>query len=167
VSATVTLQPWDSGDLPLLERLMGRPAHDRAPRRSESPDKLRERQVRYERLTGGDRMLKIVDVASGAGVGSVGFWTKEWRDEQVYEIGWMVVPEFQGRGIAVAATAQAIKLAKRDGKHRVMHAFPDVDNAPSNAICRKLGFELVEACEFEFPKGHFMTCNDWRLDLRA
>ena len=24
---------------------------------------------------------KIVDVASGAGVGSVGFWTKEWRDD--------------------------------------------------------------------------------------
>ena len=44
---------------------------------------------------------------------------------------------------------------------------PSVDNAPSNAICRKLGFELLEACEFEFPKGHFMTCNDWRLDLRA
>jgi RimJ/RimL family protein N-acetyltransferase len=48
-----------------------------------------------------------------------------------------------------------------------MHAFPNVDNAPSNAICRKLGFELIEACEFEFPKGLFMTCNDWRLDLRA
>ncbi len=48
-----------------------------------------------------------------------------------------------------------------------MHAFPNVDNAPSNAICRKLGFELLEECEFEFPKGHFMTCNDWRLDLRA
>jgi len=48
-----------------------------------------------------------------------------------------------------------------------MHAFPNVDNAPSNAICRKLGFELLKACEFEFPKGHFMTCHDWRLDLRA
>jgi RimJ/RimL family protein N-acetyltransferase len=79
----------------------------------ESPDK-RERQGRYERLEGGDRMFKMVDVASGTGVGSVGFWTKEWRDEQVYEIGWMVVPEFQGHGIAVAATAQAIELAKRD-----------------------------------------------------
>jgi RimJ/RimL family protein N-acetyltransferase len=77
------------------------------------------------------------------------------------------VPEFQGRGIAVAATAQAIELAKCEGKHRLMHAFPNVDNAPSNAICRKLGFELIEACEFEFPKGLFMTCNDWRLDLRA
>jgi RimJ/RimL family protein N-acetyltransferase len=52
-------------------------------------------------------------VASGAGVGSVGFWTKGWRDEHVYEVGWMVVREFQGRGIAVAATAQAIEFAKR------------------------------------------------------
>ena len=163
MSATVTLEPWGSGDLPLLERLMGDPHMTEHLGGPESPDKLRERQGRYERLEGGDRMFKIVDVASGAGVGSVGFWTKEWRDEQVYEVGWMVVPEFQGRGIAVAATAQAIELAKRDDKHRFMHAFPNVDNAPSNAICRKLGFELLEACEFEFPKGHFMTCNDWRL----
>jgi RimJ/RimL family protein N-acetyltransferase len=167
VSASVTLVPWGSGDLPLLERLMGDPrmtAHLGGP---ESPDRLRARQVRYERLKGADRMFKIVDVTSGDGVGSVGFWTKEWRDEQVYEIGWMVVPESQGRGIAVAATAQAIDLAKRAAEHRFMHAFPNVENAPSNAICRKLGFELLEACDFEFPKGHLMTCNDWRLDLGA
>jgi RimJ/RimL family protein N-acetyltransferase len=163
----VTLEPWGSGDLPLLERLMGDPHMTEHLGGPESPDKLRERQGRYERLESGDCMFKIVDVVSGVGVGSVGFWTKEWRDEQAYEIGWMVVPEFQGRGIAAAATAQAIELARRDDKHRFMHAFPDVDNAPSNAICRKLGFELLEACEFEFPKGHLMTCNDWRLDLRA
>jgi hypothetical protein len=46
-------------------------------------------------------------------------------------------------------------------------AFPNVDNAPSNAICRKLGFELLGAFEFEFPKGQRLTCNDWRLDLRG
>jgi RimJ/RimL family protein N-acetyltransferase len=77
----------------------------------EGPDRLRERQARYERLKDGDRRFKIVEVASGAGVGSVGFWTKEWREEQVYETGWMVVPEFQGRGIAMTATEQAIELA--------------------------------------------------------
>jgi RimJ/RimL family protein N-acetyltransferase len=165
VSATVTLEPWSSTDLPLLKRLMGDPrmtVHLGGP---ESPAKLRERQSRYEHLEGADRMFRIVDVESGAGVGSVGFWTKEWRDAEVYEVGWMVVPEFQGRGIAVAATAQAIELARRDAAHRLMHAFPNVDNAPSNAICRKLGFELLGASEFEFPKGHFMRCNDWRLDL--
>jgi RimJ/RimL family protein N-acetyltransferase len=167
VSATVTLEPWGSGDLPLLERLMGDPRMTEHLGGPESADQLRERQGRYEHLEGGDRMFKVVDVASGAGVGSVGYWTKEWRDQQVYEVGWMVAPEFQGRGIAVAATRQAVELAKHDDMHRFMHAVPNVDNAPSNAICRKLGFELLEASEFEFPKGHFMTCNDWRLDLRT
>ena len=46
-----------------------------------------------------------------------------------------------------------------------MHAFPAVSNGASNAICRKLGFELVQAHEFEYPPGHFMLCNDWRIDL--
>jgi RimJ/RimL family protein N-acetyltransferase len=167
VSATVTLEPWGSDDLPLLERLMGDPRMTEHLGGPESPDKLRHRQRRYEQLAGGDRMFKIVDVASGAGVGSVGFWTKQWRDEAVYEVGWMVVPEFHGRGIAAAAAAQAIDFARRARRHPFMHAFPSVDNAPSNAICRKLGFELLEGCEFEFPQGHFMTCNDWRLDLSA
>jgi RimJ/RimL family protein N-acetyltransferase len=164
VSATVNLKPWDSGDFPLLERLMGDPrmtVHLGGP---ESPDKLRDRQGRYEQA---ERALKILDVESGVGVGWVGFWSREWRDEQIYEVGWSVVPEFQGRGIAAAATAQAIEIAKRDGKHPFMHAFPTPANAPSNAICRKLGFELLGPCEFEFPKGHFETCNDWRLDLRG
>src|SRR5262245_35140410 len=167
VSGTVTIEPWGRGDLPLLERLMGDPRMTEHLGGPEAPEKLRVRQGRYESVKAGDRMFKIVDTASGVGVGSVGYWTKEWRDEQVYEIGWMVVPEFQGRGIPVAATTQAIERAVRDDKHRFMHAFPSVGNAASNAICRKLGFELLEACQFEFPKGHFMTCNDWRLDLRA
>jgi RimJ/RimL family protein N-acetyltransferase len=164
VSATVSLAPWGSGDFPLLERLMGDPRMTLHLGGPESPDKLRDRQGRYEQA---ERALKIVDVESGVGVGWVGFWSREWRDEQIYEVGWAVVPEFQGRGIAAAATAQAIELAKRDGKHRFMHAFPTPANAPSNAICRKLGFELLGPCEFEFPKGHFETCNDWRLDLRG
>jgi RimJ/RimL family protein N-acetyltransferase len=167
VAASVRLDPWGSGDLPLLVRLMGDPRMTEHLGGPETPAKLLERQRRYARLEDGDRMFKIVDVATGAGVGSVGFWAKQWRDEQVYEIGWMVVPEFQGRGVAVTATEQAIALAARDGRHRFVHAFPNVENGASNAICRKLGFELVEACEFEFPKGHFMTCNDWRLDLRV
>jgi RimJ/RimL family protein N-acetyltransferase len=163
--ATVTLEPWGSADLPLLERLMGDPGMTEHLGGPEDADKLRARQRRYEQLEGANRMFKIVDAATGAGAGSVGFWSKEWRDAQIYEIGWMVVPEFQGRGVAVAATGQAIELARRAGAHRFMHAFPNVDNAPSNAICRKLGFALLGPCEFEFPKGHFMTCNDWRLGL--
>ena len=58
----MTLEPWGSGDLPLLEGLMGDPRMTEHLGGPESPDKLRERQGRYERLEGGDRMFKIVEV---------------------------------------------------------------------------------------------------------
>jgi hypothetical protein len=72
----VILQPWGSADLPLLERLMSDPVMTEHLGGPEGAEKLRERQRRYEHLPTGDRMLKIVDVASGADVGSVGFWTR-------------------------------------------------------------------------------------------
>ncbi|HVH31866.1 MAG TPA: GNAT family N-acetyltransferase, partial [bacterium] len=51
--------------------------------------------------------------------------------------------------------------------YQFLHAFPSVENGPSNAICRKLGFTLQEEADFEYPPGHSMRCNDWRLDLWA
>jgi RimJ/RimL family protein N-acetyltransferase len=135
----------------------------------ESNEKIAERQKRYERpgSSGKSGMFKIVDGATGEATGSVGYWERAWRETQVYEIGWSVLPAFQGRGIAGEATAQAIAMAKGEEKHRFLHAFPSIDNAPSNAICRKLGFTLVEECDFEYPPGNLMRCNDWRLDLFA
>ena len=134
----------------------------------ESAEKIAERHARYQRAVGpASRMFKIVDEATGEAAGSVGYWEREWRGEQVYETGWSVLPAFQGRGIAAAATALAIDAARAERKHRFLHAYPSVDNAPSNAICRKLGFTLLGEAEFEYPKGSFMTCNDWRLDLFA
>lgn len=112
-------------------------------------------------------MFKILDEATGEAVGSVGYWERTWRGGQVYEIGWSVSPAFQGQGIAALATAKGIDRARSERKHRFLHAFPSVDNAPSNAICRKLGFSLLGECEFEYPPGSLMQCNDWRLDLFA
>jgi RimJ/RimL family protein N-acetyltransferase len=131
----------------------------------ETPETIAERHERYLRAQAGDRMFRIVDSDSGEGVGSVGYWDKEWRDDDVYELGWMVLPEFQGRGIAVEATRLAIEHAAHDAKHRYVHAFPKITNGASNAICRKLGFRFLDECDFEYPKGNPIRCNDWRLDL--
>lgn len=130
----------------------------------ESPEKLADRQRRYAEP--GSGMFKIVDTETGDGIGSVGFWEREWKDENVLETGWSVIPAFQGRGIAAEATGQAIELARAAGTHRWMHAFPKVANVASNAICRKLGFELLGEEDFEYPPGTPIRCNDWRLDLR-
>jgi RimJ/RimL family protein N-acetyltransferase len=166
--SSVRLVPWGVGDLPLLERLNA-PEMTEHLGGPESAAQLARRQARYERLadSGAHRMFKIVDAATGAALGSVGYWERAWRGQAVYEIGWGVLPAFQGRGIAGMATALAIAAARTDGRHRFLHALPSVDNPPSNALCRKLGFTLVEECDFEYPPGHVMRCNDWRLDLRS
>jgi RimJ/RimL family protein N-acetyltransferase len=165
--SVVRLEPWGEGDLALLQKLMGDPEMTRHLGGPESDEQITERHARFLRLAeeGSARVCKIVLQASGEGVGSVVYWERAWRGEPVYEIGWEMLPAFQGRGIASMATKEAIAMARSDGKHRFLHAFPSVDNFPSNAICRKLGFTLVEECEFEYPKGSFMQCNDWRLDL--
>lgn len=131
----------------------------------ETQEQLEKRLRRYiTARTDEVSMFKLV--VDGAPAGSVGFWAREWKDWQVYETGWSVLPEFQGRGIASQAMMAVIEIARRAMKHAEMHAFPSVDNGPSNAICRKLGFELLGECEFEYPKGHWMPSNDWRLTLR-
>jgi RimJ/RimL family protein N-acetyltransferase len=131
----------------------------------QSQEEIADRQARYEQPD--SSRFKIVDEATGAGVGWVGYWERDWQDEQVYEIGWAVLPAFQGRGIAGAATLKVIAIARSERNHRFLHAYPSVGNAPSNAICRTLGFALLGPYEFEYPKGSLMQCNDWRLDLFA
>jgi RimJ/RimL family protein N-acetyltransferase len=163
--AAVHIEPWGEEDLPLLEKALGDPQMMQHLGGAETPEKIAKRQAGYELPDSGQ--FKIVDEATGEGVGWVGYWERTWRGEQVYEIGWSVIPAFQGRGIGGLATIQAIAMARAERKHRFLHAYPSVDNAPSNAICRKLGFTLLGPREFEYPPGRLMQCNDWRLDLFA
>ena len=165
----VHLQPWEARDLPLLRKLVGDPAMMEHLGGPESEAKIVDRQARYERTATAEdgQMFKIVDADRRVGVGSVGYWEKAWRDADVYEVGWSVLPAFQGRGIATAATALVIAKARENGRRRFAHAYPSVDNAPSNAICRKLGFTLLGPHDFEYPKGNQLRCNDWRLELFA
>jgi RimJ/RimL family protein N-acetyltransferase len=163
----VDIRPWSEGDLSLLERLMGDPAMTEYLGGPETPEKVRERHERYCRIgdTGKGRMFVIVVRPDRVAAGSVGYWEIERQGQQVWETGWSVLPEFQGQGIATRGMAVMLERARSEGKHRFIHAFPGTANAPSNALCRKLGFTFVEECEFEYPPGNPMRGNDWRLDL--
>ena len=165
----VALRPWAEGDLPLLERVMGDPAMTAHLGGPESPEKLRQRHQRYCRIgdSGKGQMFAIVVGPDLVAAGSVGYWEREEQGQQVWEVGWSVLPEFQGQGLATRATALAVASARTEGTHRFMHAYPSVDNTPSNALCRKLGFTLAGESEFEYPPGHLMRCNIWYLDLFA
>ena len=162
------LEPWSAGDLALL-RLLNAPEMTEHLGGPESEQKLLERQQKY--VVGGPAgsggMFTVVLLDEERGVGSIGYWERESDGETVYETGWAVLPECQGRGIAAEATLAVITLAAAERRHRYLHAYPSVDNPASNAICRKVGFELLGEQDFEYPPGHPMRCNDWRFDLRS
>ncbi|WP_329248763.1 GNAT family N-acetyltransferase [Streptomyces sp. NBC_01478] len=161
----VRLRPWADGDLWLLERLNSpeMTVHLGGP---ETDERLAARHRRYVGLEQGC-MYRVESAASGETVGSIGYWERAWQGEPVWETGWGVLPEFQGRGLAARAARAVVDVARDAGRHRYLHAFPGVGHHASNSVCRKAGFTLLGEVEFEYPKGCWITSNDWRIDLQG
>jgi RimJ/RimL family protein N-acetyltransferase len=164
--AEVKIEPWQEGDLDLLRRLNA-PEMMRHLGGPETDEKVVVRHRRYVDMTGPGLMYRVVLLPEAVVVGSIGYWEKDWQGATVWESGWHVLPGYQGRGIAVAATRAVVEVARAEKLHRYLHAFPSVENGPSNAVCRKAGFEFVGEYDFEYPPGHPIRCNDWRIDLRG
>ncbi len=162
----VQLEPWGESDLDLLRKINA-PEMTEHLGGPESGDQILIRHKRYMEIggTGKGKMFRIVLLPEGEVVGSVGYWERVWQDEIIFETGWSVLPTYQGRGIATFAMKKVIVKAREEQKHRYIHAFPSIHNPASNAICQKLGFAFVGECEFEYPIGNMMRCNDWCLDL--
>lgn len=159
----VMLQPYSDADLPLLEKTLGDAGMMEHLGGPETLEQIRQRHQRYLHLPETDHMFTIL--LDSQCVGHIGYWEKHWRDQFVFEMGWFVLPEYQGQGIATKAGQATIQYARGEHRYQFMHAFPSVDNPASNAICRKLGFTLLEECQFEYPPGHILMVNDWQLDL--
>jgi RimJ/RimL family protein N-acetyltransferase len=164
---TVSIRMWSDDDLDLLVRLMGDPAMTVYLGGPESVEQIEKRHQRYCQMKTSDKGRMYVILFGDQLAGSVGYWETEWQGQQIWETGWSVLPEFQGKDIATKATALVVDRARAAATHRFIHAFPSVDNNASNAICRKVGFTLQGEVEFEYPheSGQFMHCNDWQLDL--
>src|SRR4051812_2012113 len=96
----VQLVAWSDADAGLLAALNGDEAQMAHVGGAETAAKIAERQARYVIDPG---QFAVV-AADGVHAGWVGFWTREWRGATVYEIGWSILPAYQGRGLASAGT---------------------------------------------------------------
>lgn len=168
MNTPVRIEPWAATERFLdLQRRINAPemmTHLGGP---ETEEQTVARHERYAAIggKGTGRMYGVFLEPEDEAAGGIGYWETEWRGQTVYETGWSVLPEYQGRGIAAAAGEAVIAAAAQEHRHRYLHAFPSVGNAASNAICRKLGFEPCGEADFEYPKGNPLRCHDWRLDL--
>jgi RimJ/RimL family protein N-acetyltransferase len=160
----VRLRPWRADDLPLLERLLGDPAMTVYLGGPESAVKLRRLHNDYLALRPPlGRMFAILADGPAPAAGSVGYWLSDRSGETAWELGCSVLPEFQGRGIGTRALRLAPVIAWRDAD-RPIHAYPSVDNDPSNAMCAKAGFRLAGETDVEYRPGQVMRVCHWVLE---
>jgi RimJ/RimL family protein N-acetyltransferase len=163
----IALLPWSDDDLWAVERFLTDPEMMRHLGGPQSHEQVLDQHERFldAGKSGTGQMFKIVLRPASDAIGNIGYWDKMWRQELIYETGWMIFPEYQGRGYASEALAMLVAQLRREHADRSLHAFPAMTNGPSNSLCRKLGFTNLGEHEFEYPAGHPLQCNDWRLDL--
>ena len=84
-------------DLELLQQLND-PAMTKHLGGPEMDERIRQRHERYCALaeTGKGRMFVIVAEAGWVPVGLVGYWEKEWQDDIIWEVGWLMVKLITG-----------------------------------------------------------------------
>ena len=113
----------------------------------------------------GEEWIKMIvpGEAPEEAAGSVALWSHDQDGEPIAEIGWMVLPEFQGRGLAKRAVRMLLELARSDGRWGLVHAFPATTNGPSNGICRSLGFRFAGERDVTFAD-RVLRSNDWVID---
>lgn len=97
------------------------------------------------------------------GVGTVCIWTGEYKGQDVTEMGWGVLTKYQNRGFATKGVRLMLEKAKGNGRWGMIHCFTSTTNTASNAMCRRLGFELLEECDIEYD-GRPLHSNHYQYD---
>ncbi len=119
---------------------------------------------RLAAVASGAWFYKIVPAEAIGPVGTIGIWPSQFKGAPIAEMGWMLLPDYQGKGYAGKAARLLIGRVRHDRSFPSIHAFPGASNAPSNAICRKLGFSRLEDCDVGYA-GRPLKAVHWELKL--
>ncbi|WSK25446.1 GNAT family N-acetyltransferase [Streptomyces sp. NBC_01298] len=134
------------------------------PGRARYGDRTRRTRGRWARGADWAGWMVVLDPAAPEVVaGTVTLWSHESDDGPTSEIGWMVLPEHQGRGLAKLAVRTLLEQARDEGRWGLVHAFPATGNGASNGICRSLGFRFVAGREVTFAD-RVLSTNHWAID---
>ncbi|WP_392667141.1 GNAT family N-acetyltransferase [Streptomyces sp. LN785] len=98
--------------------------------------------------------------------GTVTIWSHDTDDGPISEIGWMVLPDFQGQGLGKRAVRTLLQQARDEDRWDIVHAFPATSNAASNGICRSVGFRFVSEAGVTFA-GQVLKTNHWVMAPRT
>ena len=81
-------------------------------------------------------------------IGACGLYDREGLQE--IDLGFAFLPEYEGKGYASEATTTLVKVAKTVFRLKTLQAITRLDNAGSQKLLEKLGFEHIE--NIKIPK---------------
>lgn len=161
----MTLEPLAESDLELVRAISGDPEMMKDLGGPLTEEGIVAQHRRFmDSAKKGDWAFKVVPDPGGPAAGIVCLWDGSHGDGTITEMGWLILPAFQRRGLATAAAAALIARARAEKRATAVHAFPAVSNPASNAICAKLGFEKLGVVPIDYA-GRTLTCRHWRLTL--
>jgi ribosomal-protein-alanine N-acetyltransferase len=94
-------------------------------------------------------------------IGNGGFHKWEHLHRKA-ELGYWILPEYQGKGLAAEAISAMITHGFENMALHRIEAEVETENAPSSRILRKMGFELEGIKkECEYINGRFIDLEFW------
>ncbi|MGW4733903.1 GNAT family N-acetyltransferase [Streptomyces shenzhenensis] len=131
--------------------------------RDRMPDKVRRDAIEAAADVSWIKMIVPDPDAPDVVAGSVTIWSHETDDGPLSEIGWMILPPVQGRGLGKRAARTLLERARDENRWGIVQAFPATSNGASNGICRSLGFRFIAEQNVTFAD-HVLRTNHWSID---
>ncbi len=86
----------------------------------------------------------------------LGHITLKEEQEREAEIGYMLLPEYWGKGYGTAIAEEMVRLGTESGLHKLV-AIIDPENIPSRKILTRLGFVSEELRDFDGLPGEILS----------
>lgn len=111
-----------------------------------------------------ERNLVFLIKKEGSFCGLIGFTVTDNINHRT-EIGYWLLPEYQGQGIMSECVKRLCYFAVKERKMNRIQIRCAIDNRPSNAIPQRLGFHLegVERCGELFPLHKYVDLNVYSI----
>ncbi len=74
-------------------------------------------------------------------IGTICYWNFD-VDNEIVEMGYEMLPEFQGKGIMIEAVKRVIEYGFKEMKAKTITALPSADNKSSIALLKKAKFNI-------------------------
>lgn len=107
---------------------------------------------------------KIIKGNQRAGI--ISAWNAKVEDQEIMEVGWIILAEYHRQGIASRAIPMLINKIKATlPNQEFIHAFCSANGIAANALVEKQGFKFIKPLSRTYGSVT-LDCNWWTLSIK-